>query len=213
MCCIQEISQGALCVCLIKHVARADNVERLERQVMSAMIAGQAANSTTLDKRPPFRRAIWYCLEILSLPALLQGLCKKMGKPRNGWIWPNDGKRRNTFDAFKDVITGKGPDIHIGRIDRGWGPQRSRWSRWTEHDPYAFFTDHSMPPARHADRHCKQYNFRTRKYEVWHPQMWSDVVRRRDSKDSYPERIRDAYGRWEATTSPRRLYHCPCFPE
>jgi len=134
-----------------------------------------------------------------------------MGKKRNGWIWPNDGRRHGTFGAFTDVLTGKGPDVHVGRIDGAWRPRRSRWSRWPEYDPHLFSNDNSLPPARRADRMLKSYNFRTRKYEEWHPRIWSDVRWSADRKDPYPFKVRDAWGRWQRMPPLAPLHPYPIF--
>ncbi|KAJ6168388.1 hypothetical protein N7497_001231 [Penicillium chrysogenum] len=66
-----------------------------------------------------------------------------------GWIWPKDPRPGNPQRwprrwRFFDVLTGKGPDIYVGRIDQPKsktkrsssrsrsGPTRQEWSRWGE---------------------------------------------------------------------------------
>ena len=107
---------------------------------------------------------------------------KASESPIKGFIWPRDpypGPRgrswfRNRVSAWHDVLTGKGPDIFIGRLDNlDHRPSRARWSRWS--DLYPDWDDTSAPPFWGAYRGDKRYNFRTRRYEYPHTEMWSDV--------------------------------------
>lgn len=119
---------------------------------------------------------------------------------RSCWIWPNDGQRQGMFGGIKDVLTGKGPDMHLGLLDTR-DVARSRWSRWPEYDCERFFNDSSLPPARHADRKNQRYNFRKRRYEdkpspFLNDTRWSDVRWCADREDLFPLEFRDTAGRW-----------------
>jgi hypothetical protein len=140
-----------------------------------------------------------------------QNLTGLMAKKRYCWIWPNDGKRQGTLGCVKDVVTGKGPDMHIGLLDRTWHLSRSRWSRWPEYDSERFWTDDALPPASHADRKNKRYDFRKRKYEdrpsaFFNDVRWSDVRWCADRKEPCPLEFRDAAGRWYWTHPPYSTY-------
>lgn len=137
-----------------------------------------------------------------------------MARKRHGWIWPNDGQRQGTLGGIKDVLTGKGPDMHIGRLDKPWQLPRSRWSRWPDLDPERFWTDYALPPARHADRKNQRYNFRKRKYEDDPPKCfndlrWSDVRWYGDCKEAIPLEFRDGAGRWHWLYPPYSTYPPP----
>ena len=130
-----------------------------------------------------------------------------MTRKRGCWIWPNDGKRRGRLGCIRDVLTGKGPDMHIGLRDETWDLPRSRWSRWPEHDRERFFNDDSLPAARHADRRNQRYNFRKRRYEdnppgFWNDTRWSDVRWDGDRKEPWVLEFRDAAGWWHLMNPP-----------
>lgn len=104
--------------------------------------------------------------------------------PIKGWKWPRDprpgprgrGWFRNRMSAWSDVLTGKGPDVFVGRLDNlHHNPSRPRWSRWRDvhGDPNGSEGDASAFWG--ADRGTKRYDFHTRRYTEWHPDMWSDV--------------------------------------
>lgn len=108
-------------------------------------------------------------------------------QPRRGrcaFIWPKDGKRTSTAGRWADILTGRGPDIHVakhrGYLDGhnlGWdAPRRSQWSRWANLDPFLMrnATREPMPWARRGD--TTKYDFRTRRWGRCHDGMWSDVV-------------------------------------
>ena len=125
-------------------------------------------------------------------------------KPRYAFVWPNDKPGRGSWGRFKDIMSGKGPDIHIGISADGrdrfhGGPVRSRWSRWPEYRrPWE--RDNALRPAPWARRKpYEKYNFRTRKYESVNPAMWSDARwpdDRRQQKIFGPYAVRDVAGVW-----------------
>lgn len=131
-----------------------------------------------------------------------------MGRKGSCWIWPNDGKRKGSWGRVRDVLTGKGPDIHIGKLEHAWDLRQSRWSRWPEYDLQAIFNDHSKPPAKHADRKDKRYNFKTRRYEkpklLEKPerQAWSYARWSSHRKNPYLLEYRDIHGRWFVEPDP-----------
>lgn len=106
-------------------------------------------------------------------------------RPRHqiGWIWPKDPQSGNPLKwpmgrRLKDVLTNKGPDMFIGRIDRASPtPHTPRWSRW--HDIYSYPGDgdkNMLPPILpFSDRKLQRYDFRTRKYRNVDEKAWSFV--------------------------------------
>jgi hypothetical protein len=75
---------------------------------------------------------------------------------------------------MKDVLSGQGPDIFIGRIDSlVHQPTRSRWSRWG--DLYPNPNDRGLPAMPWADRRRQRYDFLTRRYGNFRPDMWSNT--------------------------------------
>lgn len=127
-----------------------------------------------------------------------------MGQKRCGWIWPNDGKRKGAWGGVKDALTGQGPDIHVGRLDRHSKLPRSRWSRWVEFDPKLPFNDQSLPPPQHADRGLKVYDFRSRKYNNRQWKMWSNVERDSEGKVVC---YCDCWGEWCCWKDPVSFAH------
>lgn len=100
-------------------------------------------------------------------------------RPIKGWIWPRDRpyqgrKYGRGIDLMKDVLSGQGPDIFIGRLDTLVRlPTKSRWSRWA--DLYPNPNDRGLPAMPWADRNRKRYDFSTRRYANPHPDMWSKM--------------------------------------
>ncbi|KAJ5920578.1 hypothetical protein N7516_011436 [Penicillium verrucosum] len=103
-----------------------------------------------------------------------------------GWIWPKDPRPGNPQHwprrwRIFDVLTSKGPDIYVGRIDQPrtktrraypTGPTRQGWSRWEfPNDPEPDYSP--LPWARRPAG--ERYDFRTRKYHVPDHGTWSDV--------------------------------------
>ncbi|KAF2788480.1 hypothetical protein K505DRAFT_201995, partial [Melanomma pulvis-pyrius CBS 109.77] len=125
-------------------------------------------------------------------------------KPYKHLIWPRDGKRGSTWGRMKDIIQGKGPDIHVAlsadKTDYMWNrPRRARWSRHTNLDdrgPDAALK-YEFPWARREDT-MKCYDFRTRKYCRPNRYMWTDAVWPDEPNDEfvYPYAMRDIRGEW-----------------
>lgn len=99
--------------------------------------------------------------------------------PIKGWIWPRDvpfqgGKWARKRSLFKDIFTGQGPDIFIGRLDTlDRLPTKPRWSRWA--DIYPNPKNRGNSPMPWADRRQQRYDFLTRRYTSFYPSMWSNV--------------------------------------
>lgn len=138
--------------------------------------------------------------------ALTQGgPLQKNGKRRPAFIWPRDKGRTNSppvsWRRWKDVLTGKGADIFIGR-EGSLQPHRPLWSNWTDADPWGRtldnlgYRDNRTPLIRlgAGNDQTKKYDFRTRKYRTPRMGMWSDVKweRRRHPQNAHYHR--DATG-------------------
>ena len=118
-----------------------------------------------------------------------------VARRRKGFIWPNDGRRRKAehpearvhrsrFDGFKDILTGKGPDIHVGDINDRWGrPHFGQWARWPEWDRWTPY-DNFVPAAPWARRDRKRYDLKRRKYRNWGADRGNGPQSQRDGPDS-----------------------------
>ncbi|KAL8640396.1 MAG: hypothetical protein Q9228_002683 [Teloschistes exilis] len=113
------------------------------------------------------------------------------GKPRKPQVvWPRDKKQKgaHTWDRWKDLISGKGPDMWVGRQGDN-GPNRQAWSHWgygvdgDEFDNLGYRDKRDGGPEGPEGWHVwmgtrsaeKKYDFNTRRYEIPHDKMWSDV--------------------------------------
>lgn len=126
-------------------------------------------------------------------------------KPGNGKmqiVWPRDKRQKgaHTWGRFRDVLSRRGPDMWVNRKG-DIGPTRPEWSRWDTGPKgglwhnlgYWDTRDKQIPPWRLGmDAEQKQYDFKTRKYELPHPNTWSDV--KWDRKGEYPVYVRDRWG-------------------
>lgn len=101
-------------------------------------------------------------------------------------VWPRDKKQKgaHSWSRWKDVLTGKGPDMWISRRD-SFGPHRPVWSGWKsphfrpliwDNLGYRYRKDNALEPLPWAKRPSWQkYDFRARKYQRPQPGTWSDV--------------------------------------
>ncbi|MCJ1467628.1 hypothetical protein MMC07_006253 [Pseudocyphellaria aurata] len=101
-------------------------------------------------------------------------------------VWPRDKKQKgaHSWSRWKDVLTGKGPDMWIARRD-SYGPHRPVWSGWKSPDyapriwdnlGYRYRKDNALEPLPWAKRpRWEKYDFRARKYQRPRPGTWSDV--------------------------------------
>ena len=144
------------------------------------------------------------------------------GNNFKGWIWPRDTRpgqswKRNRWLSFKDVLTGKGPDIYVGSLDKDpKRPSRERWSNWgyvfgdIPPDDRPFNQIH---PIFGADRTNQVYDFRSRRWKTYKGQntgMWSNRRRCPNKHAKMPLEYRDARGEWYDFSA----HHCdPVFGE
>lgn len=134
------------------------------------------------------------------------GARRKKVKPYYHLIWPKD-KDRGKLGRLKDILQGKGPDIHLSisaqKNDHLHNRQlRGRWSNWPGFDRRV--SGVNVWPGQFTLRDpfwvgdgSTQYNFFTRKYEGFHPAMWSDAIWQGPHKNSqWPDQYRDVNGKW-----------------
>ena len=132
-------------------------------------------------------------------------------KPSYFFIWPKDGKRGTRWGRCKDILSGEGPDIHLaisgnGKLDYSNVPSRSRWSRWSELDPWAQYEDYSLPAAPWARRNpCDRYDFRKRRfcdpdYRTWTDVRWPPGA---NHHDHLPNAFRTLENEWVHLNRPR----------
>lgn len=116
-------------------------------------------------------------------------------------VWPRDKKQRgaHTWDRWKDVFTGKGPDMWISR-QNSFGPHRPIWTGWkSPHHNHEFWDnlgyqyrkDDEMQPLRAQRRRWEKYDFKSRRYRMPKAGVWSDVKWNHDA--SFPLYWRDQY--------------------
>lgn len=104
-------------------------------------------------------------------------------------VWPRDKKQKGAknWSRFKDVLTGKGPDMWIANRD-SYGPHRPVWTGWEtpgDYDVtdrtwgnlgYMYRKDNTMLPFPGAHRDRKEkYDFKSRRYREPRIGVWSDV--------------------------------------
>lgn len=134
-------------------------------------------------------------------------------KSHKAFIWPKDGRNGSRWGRMKDILQGKGPDIHIAisadkmdyMVNR---PSRSRWSDWTCLDDRYEAQDLAMSSAKYAPwtRNCAlggrnerlSYDFRTRRYGKHNKYTWTDVQWQPEPNRTrvYPEAFRSLAGDW-----------------
>ena len=120
-------------------------------------------------------------------------------------VWPRDKKQKgaHTWSRWKDVFSGKGPDMWVTKQGDD-GPHRDTWTQWGYGDIYGRFDNlgyryhldggvdgpQSWPlGSRSTD---EKYDFRTRRYKRPSYKDWSDV--KWDRKGRYPLYYRNGYG-------------------
>lgn len=134
-------------------------------------------------------------------------------KASKAFIWPKDGRNGTTWGRMKDVLTNKGPDIHVVFAARKgeWvanRPTRAQWSGHTDlvlNPPnqlssrkYAPWTANGMLGGRQPGM---SYDFRTRTFGPKHQSMWTDALWESDQDRStkwnnFPQAIRNIDGFW-----------------
>ncbi|KAF2712323.1 hypothetical protein K504DRAFT_371777 [Pleomassaria siparia CBS 279.74] len=123
-------------------------------------------------------------------------------KPHKHFIWPKDGQRGSTLGRWKDILQGKGPDIHIAlsadKMDYMWNRQRrTRWGRHTNLDdggPDGSLRYELPWIGRSGTDTC--YDFRTRKYGKPNRNMWTDALWPEERNWAYPYAMKNVKGEW-----------------
>lgn len=141
------------------------------------------------------------------------GRRKRVKKPHYHFIWPKDGRNGTKWGRTKDILTGKGPDIHVtvsaNKMD--YMANRQRKDTWGNHlDLDDRHHDHlgtlQAPWARRLRRDPDfKYDFQTRTYRRPYHHMMTDAIWREGASQKgcpYPRAYRDVYGNWQ-TDRPR----------
>lgn len=126
---------------------------------------------------------------------------KQIREPYHHFVWPKDGKNGSKFGRFKDILTGKGPDIHIAiSAEKGeYMHNRLRKSRWSRHtilddrDPDGSLSQKKTPWIK--SRGDQAYDFRTRTYRSPYRHMWTDAIWN-GARGKHPSAYRNVYGDW-----------------
>ncbi|MCJ1486523.1 hypothetical protein MMC06_006700 [Schaereria dolodes] len=95
---------------------------------------------------------------------------------RSQWVWPRDKRQTGarTWGRFKDVLTGKGPNIwvsHRGTKD----PTRPLWSEWRDYDNLGYPNRLEKERPGRTDIKGRSYDFKSRTYRRPQPGIWSDA--------------------------------------
>lgn len=120
-------------------------------------------------------------------------------------VWPRDKKQKGAHDSsrWKDVLTGKGPDMWISGRDSD-GPHRPVWTGWQsppwprhgqrwDNLGYNYRRDDEMVPLPWARRpRWERYDFKERRYRMPRAGTWSDVKWNNDAR--FELYYRDRFG-------------------
>ncbi|KAL8951619.1 MAG: hypothetical protein Q9222_002419 [Ikaeria aurantiellina] len=127
---------------------------------------------------------------------------KSNREARRQVVWPRDKKQKgaHTWGRFKDVLTGKGPDMYANK-QGDTGPHKTVWSGWgygwdqlpdnmgyaDDRDGWPYGPKHGPLGYRSPG---KVYDFRKREYTTPHDRVWSDVKWDRRGRDAHFTRNR-----------------------
>lgn len=114
------------------------------------------------------------------------------GRPQ--FVWPRDGKNGSTWGRWKDIFTGKGPDIFV--TARGQRPTRARWANRPTMDPFVPDDNVGAMPFIHRR---DPYDFRRRRYRRDDKWTWIDARwdrNRLNRERNYPTAYRCRHGDW-----------------
>lgn len=138
-----------------------------------------------------------------------EGVRRRKVKPYYHLVWPKD-KDRGNFGRLKDILQGKGPAIHLSisaqKNDHATNrPLHGRWTHWEDldsrfDDPYNddWPGQYSFKGPCWVSDGSKKYNFYTRKYEDYHPKMWTDAIWQGPHKNTkWPDQYRRVTGTWQ----------------
>jgi hypothetical protein len=132
---------------------------------------------------------------------------KRVRKPHYHFIWPKDGQNGSKWSRAKDILTGKGPDIHVtvsaNKMD--YMHHRHRKETWgnhlniddRRHEPLATL---QAPWANRFRRDPNfRYDFLTRTYRrpdrhMMTDAIWKEGVSRKQCP--FPRAFRDSNGDW-----------------
>jgi hypothetical protein len=131
----------------------------------------------------------------------------RVKKPYYHFIWPKDGRNGSKWGRAKDILTGKGPDIHVtvskDRMD--YMHNRQCKSTWARHLPlddrrHDYKGTLKSPWGRlSGSRRGVAYDFLTRTYRRPDWKMMTDARWREGPegrKDPMPVEFRDYVGNW-----------------
>lgn len=136
-----------------------------------------------------------------------EGQKRNVRKPHYHWIWPKDGKRGTKWGRIKDILQGKGPDIHVtisaDKMDYMHNRQRKQeWAKWRhldDRDPDDALRSPSWitNPLLGGRNPGERYDFYSRRYRNEYPGMWSDALWLARKKHAiFPDTLRNNYGEW-----------------
>ncbi|KAF2645086.1 hypothetical protein P280DRAFT_514539 [Massarina eburnea CBS 473.64] len=135
------------------------------------------------------------------------GEVRRVKKPHYHWIWPKDGRQGSKLGRVKELLQGKGPDMHIAisadKMD--YMHNRQRRAKWGNH----LNIDGNQGPETLSapwwvgsgivggrDNRLK-YDYWTSKYVKPYEGMWTDAIwQGPNRKTPWPEQYRDVYGYW-----------------
>jgi hypothetical protein len=125
-------------------------------------------------------------------------------RPYYHFVWPKD-KRGGKWRRFRDIMTGKGPDIHltISAKKRDYmyhRPHRDAWANHRNLDDRGPDCALGDAPWTRSKREYPNlaYDYRTRRYCRHNIHMWTDAhwPDRKKGFYDYPNSLRDCWGEW-----------------
>ncbi|KAF2733091.1 hypothetical protein EJ04DRAFT_295073 [Polyplosphaeria fusca] len=138
------------------------------------------------------------------------GYKRRVKKPYYHFIWPKDGRNGSKWGRLKDIMTGKGPDIHVtigaGKNDHMFHRQRrDTWAGHMNLDDRGPDCSLSAAPWTRKSRDYAAntaYDYKTRKYRRRYDGMWTDAYWPEGNAKldgyKYPYGFRDVDGnRWQ----------------
>jgi hypothetical protein len=135
------------------------------------------------------------------------GRRKRVKKPQYHFIWPKDGRNGSKWGRTKDILTGKGPDIHVtvSAKKMDYMANRQRRDTWGNHldldDRHHDYRGTLQAPwASHFRRDpYSKYDFLTRTYRRPDKNMMTDAIWKEgvpQKQCPFPRAFRDPGGQW-----------------
>ncbi|KAF1953638.1 hypothetical protein CC80DRAFT_419657 [Byssothecium circinans] len=125
------------------------------------------------------------------------GHVRRVKKPHYHFVWPKDKAAHGSkWGRFKDIVQGKGPDIHVtvSADKTDYMHNRQRRNRWANHLNMGNLGATTLNAKNDRNR---KYDYYQRKYVKPYREMWTDAVWQGPNKDTmHPDQFRTLNGDW-----------------